>query len=336
MNSDTATEIAIVKVLAELRAINGEKSFGLTKRSFWGSRTPEPIVPDLAEELEEPEDVLEEGEAPSPAKLKYNLVPTSSRFTPPQIDTTIDRFEAESKKTDELLAAYKRGDKEALNSLYGLYQGQIDRLVTNQANRRVPDAAVRAQTYIAFKKAVDSFQPGGKSFYNHFVDNHFRGVRNYFRPYSNFGKVTAARASNLDAVTNIQTDLELELGREPTKAEIVDEYRNLYSKTLSGSQVSKMLNEIRGEHRGSQELDDSYLVDQSAAMYAATLRARDTFPKQDYKLFNAAFVTPLEGGKAPTQRELSQQFGITTSTLNRKIQNFRTAIQREHNVLSKG
>lgn len=267
----------------------------------------------------------------------YSIQPRSTKFEAPTFKKGIFNYENEESKTRELLEDYRSTKSErSLEKLYGLYQRQIDGLITSTSTGRLPEPAVRARTYTAFKDAVDKYDTGSqKKFYNYFVDNHFSSVRNYFRPYSNFRKVVHHRAANLDAVSKIKADLELELGREPSRKEISTEYRKLYSKTLSEGELKTMMKELAPEHLGSAELDNSYMADAGRQMYIAALRARDNVPPAERKVFDALIIDPLEGNASKTQREVAKDYGLSTSRMNRKAQEYRTSIQREFNVLTR-
>lgn len=274
------------------------------------------------------------------------LAPRDVKFEAPSLQMRrelLERFEGnigkvEDETTKVLITDYKQSrDPRKLEQLYGLYQPSLDRMISQAAYGRLPEPAVRAKTYTAFKQAVENYDPDhGKRFYNYFADNQFRTAQNSFRPYSNFRKVVHQRAANLDAVDKITKDLELQHGQAPTSKEIGLEYQKLYGKTLREGEIKTMLKELAPEHMRSAELDNSYMSDTTNQMYIASLRAKDAVPGSEKALFEALFLKPLEGGVAPTQKEIAKKFNMSPATLNRRTQDYRNNIMREYNVLTRG
>lgn len=274
----------------------------------------------------------------SPTGQPFNLVPHSLRLEKSPLEDEYRKkhgnaWEKELGRT--LITEWQNTrNPDTLEHIYALYEPLLERTINNYARRRLPEPAVRARTYNTFLSSVEKYDPSSQQEFHNFFTNwgarggtavsggEGTGLNRWADRYSNFAAVNWQRGSKLNKVRLIQSQFELEHGRQATAAELIEKTG------WKPREVSKLVKELRGDHISSRNITGEGGLDERAMHTMAWERVRDGLPVDERKIMDD-LVEYMDADKAMGQRELASRHGISEQKLSRFKKKLRTQLQTE-------
>ena len=151
----------------------------------------------------------------------------------------------------ELWKQYKAGDKDAgfelMDSMTPLWMGQVNKFRASG----LPRTALETKARLLTMQAFDTYNPE-KSQLNTHTTNYLKHLQRYVLNYQNIGKIPEHRALAITRFKNVRSNLEEQLGREPTTVELADALQ------WSGAEVERMQTELRQDLVITQGKEESF------------------------------------------------------------------------------
>lgn len=147
--------------------------------------------------------------------------------------------ELKTKELD-LYYKYKSGDMEAKNQLVKSLNPIISQQASKYYNSGIPPIAIRLEGKRLADHAIDTYDPS-KAQLNTHVFNNLQKLSRFVTTYQNVGYIPEPRALMIGRYINIKDNLEAELGREPTTAELADALK------VSVAEIDRLQLEMRKE-----------------------------------------------------------------------------------------
>ncbi len=182
----------------------------------------------------------------------------------------------------------KTGDPQQMNTLMQSIDPYLQSYVNKYATSPLPRPALESQARILAVKALQTYDPKFGTQLNTHVGNELKHLHRYVLEYQNVGKIPENRGIAISRFKNVKSNLEEELGREPTVIELAD------SLGWSSNEVERMQQELRQDLNVIQGKEESFFD----SSYNTSDMARDMV---DYVYWSSS---PLE------QKVMEYWFGL--------------------------
>jgi len=152
----------------------------------------------------------------------------------------------------ELWQSYSdTGSTEPLGELLTSYDPLLQQQVNRYSASPLPRPALETEARRLTVRAFQTYDPD-KSQLNTHVTNHLKHLQRFTLNYQNVGKIPENRGIKISRYQNMRTNLEDELGREPTVVEISDAMQ------IAPAEVERMQLELRQDLNIIQARDDAF------------------------------------------------------------------------------
>jgi RNA polymerase primary sigma factor len=146
----------------------------------------------------------------------------------------------------------KTGNSESMDSLMKSMDPFLQSYVNRFSTSPLPRPALESQARILAVKALGTYNPKFGTQLNTHIGNELKHLHRYVLEYQNVGKIPENRGMAISKFKNIKTNLEEDLGREPTTIELADELG------WTPTEVERMHNELRQDLNVTQGKDESF------------------------------------------------------------------------------
>jgi len=218
----------------------------------------------------------------------------------------------------ELWSNYKSGNKEAKRELIGSLKPVVRGQVNRFKNSGIPISAIELEGYRLTSHAIDTYAPE-KSQLNTHVTNNLKKLSRFVTTYQNIGHIPEPRALLIGKYNNIRSNLQDDLGREPTIEELAD------ALSVSPVEITRLQTELRKDL--SMEMPSA---EEDAGGFYMYVRTDETDPRLKQALEFVYFdADPIDKkileytfgiGGTPLKKlnEIEKELNLSDSSLKRR------------------
>ena len=207
-----------------------------------------------------------------------------------------------TKKEQELETwnRYRTGDTAAKKELMGSLKPVVRSQVGRFRNSGIPISALELEGYRLTSHAIDTYDPDKAQLNTHVINN-LKKLSRFVTTYQNVGHIPEPRALLIGKYNAIRSNLQNDLGREPTVEELSD------AMNISTTEIDRLQTELRKDL--SMELPSA---DEDAGGFYMYVRPDETDPRLQQALEFVYFdADPID------KKILEYTFGIGGSPLKK-------------------
>ena len=162
-------------------------------------------------------------------------------------------IEDTKKRELELWTQYSSADDHAaMSALLKSYEPLLQKQVNRFSASPLPRPALETEARRLAVRAFQTYDPTRGAQLNTHVTNHLKHLQRFTLNYQNVGKIPEHRGTMISRYKNTFANLEDDLGREPTLAELADELQ------ISLADVERLQIELRQDLNIIQSKDDAF------------------------------------------------------------------------------
>lgn len=151
----------------------------------------------------------------------------------------------------KLWQEYKQGNQKALQPLVVSLNPLIQNQVQKYNNTPLPRTALEAEARRLAIRAFQDYDPNKAGLSTH-VTNHLKHLQRFVIDYQNVGRIPENRAIAISRFINVKANMEEDLGRPPSAAELADELH------WSPAEIDRMERELRNDLSVTTGAEDSF------------------------------------------------------------------------------
>ena len=206
-----------------------------------------------------------------------------------------------------------KNSSQALGELLTSYEPLLQQQVNRYSASPLPRPALETEVRKLAVKAFQTYDPS-KAQLNTHVMNHLKHLQRFVLNYQNVGKIPENRGTKISKYHHIKANLEDELEREPTVAELADAMQ------ISPAEVERLQLELRQDLNIMQKKDDAFF-DYNLGTDVSPLRTAVEFvyfdsPAEDKKILEYTFG--LGGVVKKDVKGIAQALNKTESYIRRR------------------